>query len=815
MRRLSAILFSVVLTTTAFADMTAGEPGSRLARLGRAMILHPDQPLTETDRAQLAAKGIQVKHVLTEGRYLVRVSDQARVEGESLEPFTAARKIHASAYRAARGRTWADLVVFFHPDVTFDDARTAILAAGGALEDPFATRFGPLNRVKVTVAPASLTSLAEDERVFAVTGRIPTRIQSDNAKSAHLSQVDVVQAAPYGLTGEGVTVSIFELAAAQQDHVEFEGRLTVTAVGGSSSDKIHATHVSGTIGAAGIRPDAKGMAPKVRMYQNCVRTPANDCKNDWLEDKQDALAPLGVNIDNNSWGFILGWFGDSDGYQTWLDEEEYMGAYDILLTAALDDISAEKNILFVHSAGNEGDGAELRGQYNEHRHVDDEGDTITDKVFCYSITGTGNDCPAVTCTGGCETAKHDPKTPYDTIGWSAGAKNILTVGGVDHLRLIAPYSSRGPAKDGRVKPEVVARGGRFGDGVLSPSPGNNYTGSYFGTSMATPVVSGIAALLTEQWRKTFAGVNPRPEQLKALIIAGTEDLGDTGPDYTFGFGLVNAKNSVDLILADAGTGARIRNFPLGQGQTYEVAVIVSEPQDFRAVLNWPDPPIFLLPGDDDIAAKALVNDLDLKVLGPDGTEHLPWKLNKENYTADATRGVNDVDVTEMVDIPNAAAGTYRVVVTGRDVKQGPQNAVLVTSARTAAPCRDVQELVVRNDTPETAFGNLAPNQTTTAGLCTQDDVDFYKFVVTKAGTINVTITTGDTAVRASLSGTGLSTGAEIPAHSTFNLSAPVGSVPLAVTLKIEAMGTRGAESQYSFRTSFGETGKPRRRGVRH
>jgi subtilisin family serine protease len=112
-----------------------------------------------------------------------------------------------------------------------------------------------------------------------------------------------------------------------------------------------------------------------------------------------------------------------------------------------------------------------------------------------------------------------------------------------------------------VKPDVVARGVN----VLSTVPTDNYDRKQ-GTSMASPVVTGIAALLTEQWRKTFAGANPLPEQLKALILAGADDLGNPGPDYTYGFGLVNAKNAVDLILADGGTGARIRNMTFAQGR---------------------------------------------------------------------------------------------------------------------------------------------------------------------------------------------------------------------------------------------------------
>ncbi|HEX2062301.1 MAG TPA: S8 family serine peptidase, partial [Thermoanaerobaculia bacterium] len=689
MRRLSAILLSLFVASVALASTE--EPGLRAldpaVRLGRAMILHPNHPLTDADRAALAAQGIHVKHALAEGRYLARVKDDvdvAAVESlvSAIEPLTADKKLHASALREARpGKSWARVNVVFQEDVAFEDARDAIVDAGGALLDPFALDFTPSQRLEAKIAPVALTALASDERVLAIAGPVRWRVASDNADSAVLSHVTELRQAPYGLTGEGVNVSLFELGAAQQDHVELAGRFTVVAAGGPSSDRAHATHVAGTIGASGVLPGAMGMAPKARIWQHCVDTPNNDCNNDWLKDKQNALPPLGISVDNNSWGYVLAWTNEG-GYPVWLSSDQYLGAYDLLVGAPLDKISNEKGILFVHSAGNDADGASFGSEFFEHRHVDENLDTITDKVFCYSVNGSGTDCPSA-CNGGCEKVRHDPKLPYDTIGVTAGAKNILTVGAVATSGQgvqIVNFSSRGPAKDGRIKPEVVARGWN----VLSSVPTNNYS-RLNGTSMAAPAVTGIAALLVEHWRKTFTGNSPTPAQLKAVIIAGTEDLGNPGPDYTFGFGLVNAKNSADIITADGGRGQRIRTLNFTQGQTHETTLVVSEQQNLRVVLNWPDPPIPYL-GGDDIAAKAIVNDLDVKVIDPAGNEHFPWVLDPVNYQNNATRGVNSVDVTEMVEIPNAAPGTYRVIATGKAVNEGPQSAVLVTSARTAAPC---------------------------------------------------------------------------------------------------------------------------------
>jgi hypothetical protein len=179
-------------------------------------------------------------------------------------PLTAERKIHSSAYReAARGRAWAAVRIYFRGGVTFEDARSAILSSGGALSDVFATEFAPMRFVSAKIPPYALTTLAGDDRVLFIAGPRHFQLKADNATSAAVSHVTEVQAAPYGLTGKGVAVSLFELAAGQASHIEFGGRLNVLASGGSEVQ--HATHVAGTIGASGVRPDAKGMAPAATL----------------------------------------------------------------------------------------------------------------------------------------------------------------------------------------------------------------------------------------------------------------------------------------------------------------------------------------------------------------------------------------------------------------------------------------------------------------------------------------------------------------------------------------------------------------------
>ncbi len=234
----------------------------------------------------------------------------------------------------------------------------------------------------------------------------------------------------------------------------------------------------------------------------------------------------------------------------------------------------------------------------------------------------------------------------------------------------------------------------------------------------------------------------------------------------------------------------------------------------RVVLNWSDPYIIYDPRFSDIAEKALVNNLDLRVVDPSGATILPWVLDKDHVEANATKGVNNVDNVEVVEIANAAPGVYRVFATGTSVPEGPQSAVLVTNARTARPCRDVQEVERRTTRRTTRIGNLPPGQLVAAGLCSQGDVDFYKFNVTKTGPFSVSVTTGDTLLRATLTGTGISRTQVIEANTTAVLTADVNTVPNQVTLKLEAAGPLGAEPQYTFTSSFEEKRQPKRRTVR-
>ena len=130
----------------------------------------------------------------------------------------------------------------------------------------------------------------------------------------------------------------------------------------------------------------------------------------------------------------------------------------------------------------------------------------------------------------------------NVLGSYQTSKNTISVGNVDELGALFFNSSKGPVRDGRIKPEVVAQGMR----VYSTTPTNAY-GPSDGTSMAAPAISGGLALLYQRYRQLNAGANPKSGLMKTLICNGANDKGNAGPDFSYGFGFMNLLRSVRML----------------------------------------------------------------------------------------------------------------------------------------------------------------------------------------------------------------------------------------------------------------------------
>ena len=228
------------------------------------------------------------------------------------------------------------------------------------------------------------------------------------------------------------------------------------------------------------------------------------------------------------------------------------------------------------------------------------------------------------------------------------AKNILTVGATDSFFNVAALSSKGPAHDGRVKPELVA----FGED---------------GSSGAAALVSGTSLLLQHLF-KQINGVLPPNSLVKSILINSADDAGNAEIDYKNGFGSLNANNALKILQTNKFFSGTVSN---SSTQSFTIAVPAGI-KKLKATLVWNDPAA--APN----SSKALVNDLDLEVKEiSSGQSWLPWVLNPfphgDSLSQLAKRKRDTLNNIEQVTIVNPVPGNYELKVMGYDVASASQN----------------------------------------------------------------------------------------------------------------------------------------------
>lgn len=461
-------------------------------------------------------------------------------------------------------------------------------------------------------------------------------------------------------------VGIWDGGSILTSHQEFAGG-RITQKDSPSSSSEHATHVAGTIMASGVYPIARGMAWGLQKLY------AYDFNSDASEMTTEASN--GMLISNHSYGYIAGWNYNSDtnparwewyGYPSATEDYKF-GFYD---NSARDwDIICYNAPYYlpVKSAGNNrtDNGPPVGTDY--YGFSSDNSNTLIDK--------------------GPRPSGISDNDSYDIISTTATAKNILTVGAIYGLPFgpsdissiqIAPFSSWGPTDDGRIKPDIVA------DGVNLTSTSNSANDAYAtlsGTSMASPNVSGSLVLLQEYYAKLHSGSFMRSATLKGLVIETADEAGPTdGPDYKFGWGLLDIEKAAQLIKTD-GASSLISERSLAQNEVYNLQVIASGIGPLKVTICWTDPegkPA--ASGTLNDRTPKLVNDLDLRLI-QGSTTLFPWKLSPTNPSAAATKADNIVDNVEQITVPDAIPGqvyTIRVSHKGTLTK-GPQNYSILAS----------------------------------------------------------------------------------------------------------------------------------------
>ncbi len=241
------------------------------------------------------------------------------------------------------------------------------------------------------------------------------------------------------------------------------------------------------------------------------------------------------------------------------------------------------------------------------------------------------------------------------------AKNCLTVANVMLNGMIDPTSSRGPTKDGRMKPEVSARG----NSQLSTNSNNTYQVGG-GTSAASPSTAGTAALLYQVYKEKNNNQNPPSALIKACLMNTATDIGTAGPDYIYGYGIIDAYSAYKLIAEK-----RYQSFSITNGEKKVININIPAGKVVSKIMLY-----YTEQAASALSPKGLINDVDLTVKSPNGQMNLPLVLDPSpsivGLSAGAKLGVERNNNFEQVVLSSPVAGDYQIEINGTSV---PDNSV--------------------------------------------------------------------------------------------------------------------------------------------
>jgi hypothetical protein len=463
------------------------------------------------------------------------------------------------------------------------------------------------------------------------------------------------------LTGAGFTIAEWDGGGVRTSHQEFRvgtGPSRVTQKDSPASTSYHSTHVAGTLIAEGQVNAAHGMAPSAELHAY-----------DWDNDVSEMLSANSVDdiiLSNHSYGRVRGW--DSyGGNMYWHGDigisttEDYEFGFYGQLTKTWDSLAyAMQDFLFVKSAGN------------------DRNDDHSGGHYVWSGGGWA-----------WSTASRDPDggtDGYDCIGNRGVGKNLLTVGAVNDIPggytqpsdvTMTAFSGWGPTDDGRIKPDIVA------NGMDLYSTDDDHDSDYTtlpGTSMSSPNVCGTLALL-QDYHYDIMGTYMWADELKALVINTAHEAGpDPGPDYQFGWGLLNAEGAAELITLENSEGGHINYYNLTNGSTNEHFYYCDGTDDINVTIVWIDPPHSALTPSLNPSTYHLVNDLNLRVIElSDGTTTEPWTRHPSSPGGAAYTFDNYRDNVEKVTVFSPDEGPYKLTISHDGTLASTQTYALVVS----------------------------------------------------------------------------------------------------------------------------------------
>jgi serine protease AprX len=631
-------------------DPVAESEGLRSASLVSAdasgsdyILVQTDGPLSSEQTAQLSALGVEIQEYVPDNTYMCRYkpSDLDAIRAlpfvvwadvylrgfkvppalRPAAPDATASVLPASVPRSpSRKLREVDVVLHGDVDPRTDRVREQIAAAAGL--DPGDLQTGR-RKVRLTVQEGQLEGLAAIDEVRHLE-EVPKRQLFNNAARPILNADVVVNGTSYQGEDEVVAVADtgFDRGLASDVHPAFVGRVArLYALGRTSPAQAndpdgHGTHVAGSVlgdGNSGSMGGAiQGTAPRATLVLQSTLDSGGGLGGIPL-DLHDLFEPPydddAARVHTNSWGAV------TPGLP-----------YDSSALEIDDVVWNRQDLVICFAAGNDGSDGNRNG-------VVDPGSIGSQSAAKNCIT-----------VGASEGDREFPHTYGDYWPSDFPADPISSDHQADDPDGLVAFSSRGPTKEGRIKPDVVAPGtcilSTLSRAVANPSDvfGTSSDSLFFfssGTSMATPLVAGCAAVLRETLVRNGVA-NPSAALVKALLINGAVELSGQyspteagpSPNSNSGFGRVDLAGSVIIPGSDPNAGFG-EGGPLHEGDEDKITVEIPERSPhamqrgagsttpaptgagvrFKITLVWSDPP-----------GAALQNDLDLIVRAANGDE---------------------------------------------------------------------------------------------------------------------------------------------------------------------------------------------------
>jgi serine protease AprX len=645
------------------------DPAKQRAALAAANLLSADAsksnfilvqtngPLAAAQRQQLADLGVQILEHVPEDTYVCRYlpADLSSLRGlpfvawvnvylhvfkisPRLRPAAAANALALAPVPSSMSKDRVTVEVVLHKDSMTDAVRNLIATTAGV--DPNQIQAGR-GKIRLTVEDRRLDRLAAIDEVHHIERYYPPRLANNIARG--ILTADQAQAAGT-MRGEGQIVCVadtgFDRGATDDVHPAFEGRvLRLYALGrdNASDPDGHGTHVCGSVLGdltAGDGTIVRGTAPAARLVMQSVL--ASDGGLGGLPvDLHDLFLPPyrddGARVHTNSWG------GAAEG------------AYTANSSEVDDFVVGHRDCVICFAAGNDGNDASATGVVA----LGSVGSPATAKN-CITVGAAESNRPDFMIPPA------DAPTEYGE-GWPQDfpAPPISSDRVANNPEGMAAFSSRGPAANHRVRPDVVAPGTAIlstksrvatadGWGPYLPDPRFFFDG---GTSMATPLVAGCATVV-RQYLLSKQANSPSAALVKAMLINGAKPMHGqyvppevgSAPDNSQGFGRADLAATIGPYQQDTTVVFRDEGRVLDTGENDDTHQPVTAGQTLKITLVWTDPP-----GD------SLQNDLDLIVRTPDGQEF-------HGNVAPTSSAFDRTNNVEQVVARITAAGTATITI---------------------------------------------------------------------------------------------------------------------------------------------------------